>query len=227
MFRIKICGNSRVDDAMAVIDAGADCIGLNFYKGSPRRVGLEQASEIRQAVGNHLLVAGVFVNARTDRIVETAHKLALDIIQLSGHETPDDVAALAIELSGTPVMQALRAKGTGLTEVRAHLDECRRLVCLPRLVLWDAYDPKEFGGTGRVANWDSAAEYVRAAGLPPLILAGGLRAENVAEAIAAVQPLGVDTASGVESAPGVKNSEKLRSFVAAARAAFDKTGTPD
>ncbi len=95
-------------------------------------------------------------------------------------------------------------------------------MCLPRLVLWDAYDPRHFGGTGRVADWGAAAEYARSAGLPGLILAGGLKPENVATAIEAVRPQGADTASGVESAPGVKDPARVRSFVTAAHTAFDK-----
>ena len=92
------------------------------------------------------------------RIVEAAHQLTLDLVQLSGNESPQDVAELTADLDGVPVMLAVRTSAAGLTGVRAQLDECRRLVCLPRLVLWDAYDPRHFGGTGRVADWGAAAE---------------------------------------------------------------------
>ncbi|HVU88235.1 MAG TPA: phosphoribosylanthranilate isomerase [Pirellulales bacterium] len=227
MFRTKICGITRVEDARAAAEAGADCIGLNFYPGSARHVGREQAREIREAVRGRMLVAGVFVDAPATTIAEIARGLELELVQLSGNESPQDVAILAAALGDIPIMQAVRAGGAGLTTVRAHLDECRRLVCLPRLVLWDAFDTKQFGGTGRVADWSAAAAYVAAQGLPPLVLAGGLKSENVADAILAVRPRGVDTASGVECSPGVKDAAKMRSFVEAARAAFDKAGRAD
>ena len=160
-------------------------------------------------------------------MADAARELGLDLVQLSGNESPQDVAHLAAELGHVPIMQAVCATGSSLTQIRAHLDECRRLVCLPRLVLWDAIDATQFGGTGRVADWSAAAAYVAAPGLPPLVLAGGLRPENVADAICVVRPQAVDTASGVESSPGVKDAARMRSFVEAARAAFDKVGLAD
>ncbi len=227
MFRTKICGITTVADAVAAVEAGADCIGLNFYPPSPRYVELAQAETIREAVRGQVLVAGVFVNATAETIAEVAERLSLDVVQLSGQESVADVAEISKCLPGTPILLAVRASRAELAGVRDQLRECRERGCLPRMVLWDAPDAKQFGGTGRTADWDAAARYAMDGSLPQLVLAGGLRPDNVADAIQAVRPQGVDTASGVESRPGVKDSELMRSFVAAARRAFDKPAGPD
>jgi len=227
MFRTKICGITTVADAVAAVEAGADCIGLNFYRASPRSVERTQAQSIRAAVRGQLLVAGVFVNAGAPLIEQIARELSLDIVQLSGNENVADLAEVSRRLPDTPIMQALRASNHELSVVRDQLTECARHGCLPRMILWDAHDPQQFGGTGRVADWAAAAAMAADRTLPRLVLAGGLRPENVAAAIRAVQPVGVDTASGVESSPGVKDAALMRSFVAAARDAFDNRDAPD
>jgi phosphoribosylanthranilate isomerase len=109
----------------------------------------------------------------------------------------------------------------GIEGHRAYLATCRQLGCVPQRVLWDAFDAAAFGGTGRRADWDLAAQWAASGELPPLVLAGGLKPDSVAQAIAAVRPAAVDTASGVESSPGRKDAEAVRRFVAAARQAFD------
>lgn len=221
MFRIKICGITSVADAEAVIEAGADCIGLNFFRGSPRFVEQSMAKEIRAAVGDRIRVAGVFVDSSPTAIAKIASALTLDLVQLSGNDSPEWLKQLTAQLYRVPVMQALRAGARGIPDITEHWNRCRALACLPDLVLWDAHQAGQYGGTGQLADWQLAAQYVESATYPPLVLAGGLKPENVAEAIRAVRPQAVDTASGVESGPGVKDPDKLRSFVRAARAAFD------
>lgn len=222
MFRTKICGVTTVEDALAAATAGADCIGLNFYRGSPRYVDPAQAARIVEAVRGRAQVAGVFVAADASTILQLAGDLRLDLVQLSGDDEATWIRQLAARLPGIPILAAVRVGAGGLDPVRAHLQACR-----PNFVLWDAVDAGQYGGTGRVANWAMAAQVVASGDFPPLVLAGGLKAENVAEAIRAVRPAAVDTASGVELSPGRKDPDKVARFVAAARKAFDNPTAPD
>jgi phosphoribosylanthranilate isomerase len=221
MFRIKICGITNIADALAAAAAGADAIGLNFYAESPRYVERSRAASIRDALPRGVLAVGVFVNHSADSICETCAQLKLNLAQLSGREPPELLAELAAR-GAPPVMPTLRSDGQGAAPLRSYIDACHRLGALPRMVLFDSFDPARFGGTGRVADWALAAECRLSGDCPPMVLAGGLRPENVAEAIHTVRPYAVDTASGVESSPGQKDAEKIGRFVAAARAAFDK-----
>ena len=192
--RVKICGITRVEDAHAAIAAGADIIGLNFHAKSPRYIDIERAREIRAAVGARATVIGVFVNAERAYIDQRLQLAELDMIQFSGDE---DGAAIA----GWPV-PSIVARRLKPGEVSS--------VTTPRgdYVLFDAFDAKLHGGTGiRIA-----LEQLRAFDLSRAFVAGGLNPDNVAE-VAALKPYAVDCASGVESAPGVKDHEKLRSFV--------------
>ncbi|HEY1601281.1 MAG TPA: phosphoribosylanthranilate isomerase [Pirellulales bacterium] len=227
MFRIKICGITRPEDATAAIDAGADAIGLNFYRASSRFVEVGAAKKIMDVIRGRVLAVGVFVDAPPEEVHAITNELRLELVQLSGNETANQVSELKAQLGQTPIMQAVRVGPQGDHEVLAHLAACRDLGCLPQMILWDAYDATQFGGTGRVADWQSAARFAASGGFTPLVLAGGLRPDNVAEAIRTVRPQGVDTASGVEVRPGVKDFEKMRSFVAAARGAFDKQRVAD
>jgi phosphoribosylanthranilate isomerase len=217
MFRIKICGITSVDDAMAVARAGADAIGLNFYPRSPRCIPLDTARGIVAALPDGIVKVGLFVNSPLADVCLAYHNLHLDLIQLHGDEPPEYIA----QLGDRPVMRAFRVAGSDLGPVNEYLARCRELQSLPSLVLLDSLVPGQFGGTGQTADWSAAKEYVAQPGLPPLVLAGGLTADNVAEAIAAVRPAAVDVASGVESSPGRKDPAAVEAFVRAARAAFD------
>jgi phosphoribosylanthranilate isomerase len=210
-FRVKICGITRPEDASMAAGAGADAIGLNFYPGSPRCVTLEQAQAIAAAMPAGVARVGVFVNADLAEMRRIADSVPLDYVQLHGDEPPQAIAALDV-----PVIRAFRCGSAGLMPVGLYLEACRQAGRLPAAVLIDAYAPGAFGGTGQTLDWPAlAAGREHLAGLP-LILAGGLTAENVAAAIAAARPDGVDTASGVESSPGVKDAARVRAFVAAA-----------
>jgi len=216
MFRIKICGITNVDDAVAVARAGADAVGLNFYARSPRYIALGTARRIVAALPKEMVKVGLFVNADPADICRVCDDLGLDLIQLHGDEPPEFLA----QLGGRPVMRALRLGTKGVQPVLEYLRRCRELAAMPSLTLLDSLIPGEYGGTGKTADWTAAKQYIVESGLPPLVLAGGLTPANVADAIRTVHPAAVDTASGVESSPGRKDPAAVAAFVQAARAAF-------
>jgi len=219
MFRVKICGMTTESDARAVVAAGADAVGLNFFEKSPRFLKPENAASVAVALPAGAVKVGLFVNATAERILETWDRLGLDLIQLHGDEPPEFLG----ELGNRPVMRAFRLGEEGLAPILGYLETCRDLGCLPKLTLIDSFCRGQYGGTGATADWATAKLYPSESWHPPLILAGGLTAENVSEAVAAAKPSGVDTASGVEIAPGEKDIEIVRRFVEAAREAFDAT----
>ena len=214
MFRIKICGLTHPSDADAVVAAGADAVGLNFYHGSKRHIDPEMAAAIVRELPESIVRVGLFVNAPAGEIRELVNRLRLDLVQLHGDESPADIAALG----EIPVMKAFRPASS--LEVIVYLEACARLGCQPRMVLLDASVPGALGGTGLRADWEIAQQYLQSLRVPPLVLAGGLTPDNVAEAIRTVKPAAVDTASGVEFAPGRKDPDQVARFVDAARAAF-------
>jgi phosphoribosylanthranilate isomerase len=216
MFRIKICGITRPEDALAAVTAGADAIGLNFYPQSARFVSDSQARRIAAAVPAGVARVGVFVNAAADEILETFDRTPLDLIQLHGDEPPEFLC----RLGDRPIVRVFRMGSDGLAAALEYLDRCRQLGAVPRMVLADAAAGRAYGGTGELADWSALRGYPAADWHPPLILAGGLTPDNVAAAIRAVRPAGVDTASGVEVKPGVKDAGLMKRFVEAAREAL-------
>jgi len=198
--KVKICGVTRADDAVASIEAGADLIGLNFFAQSPRYLSIDRARMVRDAIGVRAKVVGVFVNAARDYVDERLRALGLDLLQFSGDE--DDAT-----LTGwpVPVIATYRVKPgeTGRVGTRS-----------ADFILVDAFDSKLYGGTGSRLS----LEQLRSLDTSRAFIAGGLTPDNVAE-VAALLPYGVDCASGVESSPGVKDHAKLRSFVANAKRA--------
>jgi len=202
---------------MAAVDAGADAIGLNFYLRSPRYVRGPVAEEISSLLPLAIKKVGLFVNESAEVMLNCFDKLHLDLLQLHGDESP----ALIAELGDRPVMKAFRVAGEeGWKAINEFLCECDRLDCMPRMILLDAVAGGSFGGTGKIADWSLAKRYQAANLEPTLVLAGGLTPMNVAEAIAATGVSAVDTASGVESAPGIKNQALMAAFVKRARRAF-------
>ena len=170
------------------------------------------------ALPRGVIKVGLFVNAAPDEICRTCDALDLDLVQLHGDEPPELLAALG----GRPVMKAFRAAAAeGLQAMLDYLDACRGQRCLPRLVLLDAPLARGFGGSGNLGDWAVARQYLEDYKTPLLVLAGGLKAENVAEAIRATGVGAVDTASGVESQPGIKDTAAVARFVRAARAAWN------
>ena len=218
IFKIKICGLTTVDDAIAAVDAGADAIGLNFYRGSKRCVSVDVARQIVDAVSQRTKCVGVFVNASADEIHAICEQARLQVVQLHGNEPPELIKFLG---SGYDIIRARRLDVRGTPAIRADLDACCEVAGFaPMAILIDAAAAGQFGGTGRTVDWQQLENYRTWVKNVPLILAGGLTPANVAEAIRIVRPQAVDTASGVESAPGKKDAAKMRDFVAAARAAF-------
>ncbi len=215
MFRIKICGLTNAEDARAAAEAGADAIGLNFYEKSARCVSPDRARQIADTLPEGVQRIGVFVNATLADIRDRYAELSLDFVQLHGDEAPEFLAELRL-----PVIRAFRPFAD-LTAVSQYLTHCDRLKCRPVMVLLDAFRQGQFGGTGVTANWGAIRDGRSLLGRLPLVLAGGLRAENVGQAIAVVEPDAVDTASGVETAPGRPSAELVRAFVANAQRAFE------
>ena len=204
--KIKICGVTRVEDALAAAEAGADFLGLNFWPGTPRCVPLDRAREIAEGVSGRLAVVAVFVDAPRDEVLRTAETLGTDLVQLHGSES----AEFANALGGLRVIKAFRIGGAD------DLEELRGFPAYAYLL--DARVDGAPGGTGRTIDWALARS---AADCGRILLAGGLTPDNVADAVRTARPWGVDTASGVEIEPGVKSAEKVRAFVTRAGAALE------
>ena len=210
MIRVKICGVTTVEDAEFALEAGADALGLNFVPGTPRCLEVGQAREISEALPPFGTRVGIFVNDSPERVMEIAHRVGLDAAQLHGDETPEDCCWL-IE-RGLRVIRALRVKGP---ETIAQIDAFTDCA-----ILLDAYVKGALGGTGETFDWELARQ---AAVARPIILSGGLKPENVGEAVRSVQPYGVDSSSGVEGAVlGRKDPGRTLSFIENARAAISE-----
>jgi len=216
VFQVKICGVRDVSEAQSVAAAGADAVGLNFYPKSCRYISMDTAQEIVVNLPSGLARVGLFVNATDDEICQRFDQLGLDFIQLHGDEPP----GFLLSLGGRPVIRAFRLGPSGLRPIVDYLDACRLSEVNLQALLIDACHESAYGGTGMVADWDRLqSERELLEGLP-FILAGGLTAENVAEAIYRVRPDAIDTASGVEKSPGQKDPVLVQEFVTAARAAW-------
>jgi len=209
--RVKICGLTSVNEAVACVRAGADLIGLNFHSGSARVVDLSRAREIIAAIPRPAQAVGLFVNRPADEVARIADQLGLAYLQLHGDEPPEDLRAL----DRFSIIRAFRL-GT-IADVGAmnrYLERARAAGRSPDAVLVDAHVPGRAGGTATLVADDVLAELPP---LPHLILAGGLTPENVAERVARAHPWMVDVASGVESSPGRKDPVKVAAFIQAAR----------
>jgi phosphoribosylanthranilate isomerase len=199
MVRVKICGITNWPDAIAACNLGADALGFNFYKKSPRAISPASAWKIILKLPPFVAPVGVFVNWTPSAVIALAESLRLAAAQLHGDETPADIAAVARRLT---VIKAVRvAKGFSA----AHLARYRAA----HSFLLDAAHTGQYGGTGLSTDWSAAR---KAANSHRIILAGGLTPENIAAAIRFVRPYAVDVASGVESRPGKKDHGKLRDF---------------
>jgi phosphoribosylanthranilate isomerase len=204
MIKIKICGITNSNDALACAAAGVDMIGLNFYEQSPRYIRPEQARAIARKLPFSTQAVGIFVDAPVDEVRRVAHDVGLRVVQLHGSESPEVCAELARDFE---IIKALRIDGEFDAQRASAYPICT--------ILLDTYDEQMAGGTGDVGDWERARATRKFASR--LILAGGLNPENVAQAIATVHPDGVDVCSSVESAPGVKDPGRIQQFVAAAR----------
>jgi phosphoribosylanthranilate isomerase len=209
---IKICGVTSLADALAAARLGADAVGLNFYPPSPRFVDLDMATAILGALPSSVEAVGVVVNEPLAAVAERLQPLPrLRTIQFHGDQ-PEINAPSSFQRI---VAFAVRG-GEGLKDITRYLERCRDHGALPRAILVDAHVAGLHGGTGRTAPWELLEAFRPGV---PLILAGGLTPENVAEAVRRVRPDGVDVASGVEASPGRKDFEKMGRFVNAVREA--------
>jgi phosphoribosylanthranilate isomerase len=197
--KVKVCGITSYEDAALVLDQGVDVLGFNFYPSSPRYIDPEHARSIIRRLPPFALAVGLFVNvAIPDILSETAHCAGVQVLQLHGNESP----GYCRELSAWPLIKVLRI---GKEPVQSNLNEYP-----VQAFLLDVKDDSLFGGTGRSFDWKLADGIDRTR---PVILAGGLRLDNVREAIRIVRPYGVDVCSGVESSPGRKDAGKLAEFL--------------
>jgi phosphoribosylanthranilate isomerase len=201
---VKICGITNLEDALAAVEAGADALGFNFYRRSPRYVAPEEARRIAARLPQSVMRVGVFVNGgEPEEVARVADEAGLTAVQLHGDEPPEYCRALRERF----VIKALRAGADFEPESVVEYEA--------DAILLDAFSGAERGGTGRVVDW-ALARRVREL-VPRLFLAGGLSPENVGAAVGAVGPYAVDACSRLESAPGRKDSLRVRAFVAAAR----------
>lgn len=194
--RVKICGVTSVEDAETAVDLGADFIGLNFWPKSPRGIDVRRGREIADAVRGRTSLVGVFVNQEPEQVRRVADAVCLDLVQFHGDEGPND-----LESWGERAVKALRFDGDLDPEALEDYKTVWGFVVEPR--------QPAYGGTGRSWNYAAARMLPRH---KPFLLAGGLDPGNVAQAVAASRPWGVDVCSGVESAPGVKDGEALWRF---------------
>jgi phosphoribosylanthranilate isomerase len=209
MVRVKICGITNAADALAAVDAGANLLGFNFYLKSPRHITEAEAAKTRAQLPKKVEAVGIFVNASSIEVAALCKSLRLDAAQLHGDESPEAVSELA---PSVPVIKAFRVEPDFPLKT---LDEYSAAFAF----LFDAAHTGQYGGTGRTTDWDAAR---RAAKDHRIILAGGLKVENVAAAVRIVRPYGIDVASGVESKPGKKDHGRLREFIQEVRRAERK-----
>jgi phosphoribosylanthranilate isomerase len=199
--RIKVCGLTRVEDVQAAVAAGVDAIGLVFYADSPRHVTIEQAKTLASAIPPFVTIVGLFVNASRAEVNRVIEEVPLNLLQFHGDETVDQCEGF-----GLPYLRAARVRpGVDLLEFAMQFPTARAL-------LLDTWTPA-YGGSGESFDWS----LVPSSCPLPVILSGGLNPDNVAEAIRQVRPVAVDVSSGVESAKGIKDADKIRAFVHAVR----------
>lgn len=198
--RVKICGITNKADALMLASAGVDAIGLVFYAPSPRAVDAKAAAEIVAQLPAFVTVTGLFVNAEADEVRQVLQQVPLDLLQFHGDESPAFCASFA-----RPYIKALRMQpGVDIGQQAAQYQDARG-------ILLDAWVPGVPGGTGQRFDWDRIPSNLQ----QPLILAGGLNASNVADAIGQVQPWAVDASGGLESAPGIKDTQQVQAFMRA------------
>jgi phosphoribosylanthranilate isomerase len=210
--KVKVCGITTYEDAVMLLDQGVDALGFNFFPRSPRYIRPEDARSIIRRIPPFVVPVGLFVNVEDPNQVSLIARAAgVQILQLHGDETPE----YCRKLVDWPMIKALRiGNNENPTDLEAYP---------VRAFLLDSKDDVLFGGTGKTFDWSIAKDIKR---IRPVILAGGLRPDNVREAIRVVEPYGVDVCSGVESAPGKKDSAKLMQFMNEVRNVDDQLQRP-
>ncbi|MEW6571754.1 MAG: phosphoribosylanthranilate isomerase [Nitrospirota bacterium] len=204
MTRVKICGITNIDDALAAVDFGADALGFVFFKRSPRHVSLEKAATIIKKLGPFVTTVGVFVDESPKEVEKAILETGIDVVQLHGNEPPEMCTFSKRSI------KAIKVKSLESLDPLIHFQG------KVTAFLLDTYSPNIPGGTGQIFNWDIAIE---AKQFGPIILAGGLTPLNVRDAVKRVRPYAVDVSSGIESEKGKKDHEKMRLFIERAKAA--------
>ena len=199
MFRVKVCGITNWTDARRAVDCGADALGFNFYRPSPRYISPHAAAKIIWRLPANIACVGVFVDEPLEVVLRARNIAGIHIAQLHGEETPETVARIAERIL---TLKALR------TSPDFRLADLQRYRAAEACLL-DGFRPRLRGGTGRTIDWALAR---RAARYSKIVLAGGLNPRNIAEAVRSARPAAIDVNSGIESAPGKKNPRKLRAF---------------
>ena len=212
MVKIKICGITNFEDAVAATEAGADMLGFNFYRPSSRYIEPDLVREIvarlrSDSQNRSITMVGVFVDESIDSVVRIVNEVRLDAVQLHGDESPEFCAELKSFVPDKAIIKALRVNGS--------FDPRSASLYSVQAIMLDAFHEQLRGGTGRVIDWD-IAKTVRDL-IPQLWLSGGLSPENIAEAISRVQPFAVDACSSLESSPGRKDHVRMMEFVRAVR----------
>ena len=201
--RAKICGITRVEDIHSVVQAGADAIGLVFYPPSPRSVTVEQAQQLLTHIPPYVQTVGLFVNASPEEILAVLQNVALDVFQLHGHESPE---------MGQQSAQQAKRRWYKAIQVKPDLNLINEIQRYQQAgasaILLDAWHPDLKGGTGLQFDWSQFPKFDI-----PLILAGGLNPDNIAEAIALTQPFAVDVSGGVEAQKGIKDQRLIKKFM--------------
>ncbi len=202
--RVKICGFTRVEDAVYAAECGVDAIGVVFYPPSPRNICIEKACEIVSALPAFVTVVALFVDARAEQIDDVLRKVPIDCLQFHGNERAENC-----RIYGKPYMKAVRMRaGVHLSEIETQYHDAAAL-------LLDAWHPGVQGGTGCRFDWDMIPGKREL----PLVLAGGLTVENASQAVAQVKPYGLDVSSGVEISKGIKDKRKMAEFISRTNAA--------
>ena len=204
---VKICGITRLEDAHAAVDAGANALGFVFWPKSPRRIDPERARQIVAALPEGVMAVGVFVDQPVDDVNEVARRVGLGAVQLHGSEPCDYVRAMT-----RPVIKAVAVVGDHAPAVSEWAPDVT--------ILLDVHDPVKKGGTGRTVDWTAAADVARRRNI---LLAGGLTPQNVSDAIARVRPYGIDVSSGVEAEPGIKDHERIKALFEAVHGGYHAT----
>ena len=202
--RVKICGITREQDALAAVEFGADALGFVFYEPSPRYITVRHAAEIAQALPPFVSTVALFVNADSDTIAEVVDAVGVDLLQFHGQECPEYCAR-----HRRPWIRAVRVRPeTDLLAARTEFANGRGL-------LLDAYRPGVPGGTGETFDWDRIPPQMASG----IVLAGGLNPDNVGDAVRSVRPFAVDVSGGVESRKGIKDPAKIKAFIEEVRSA--------
>jgi phosphoribosylanthranilate isomerase len=202
--RVKICGITREQDALAAVEFGADALGFVFYEPSPRYITVRHAAEIARALPPFVSTVALFVNADPDTIAEVVESVGVDLLQFHGQERPEYCAR-----HRRPWIRAVRVQPeTDLLAARTEFADARGL-------LLDAYRPGVPGGTGETFDWDRIPPQMA----PRIVLAGGLNPDNVGDAVRSVRPYAVDVSGGVEARKGIKDPAKIKAFIEEVRSA--------